>query len=111
VRANVSVGLAYLASWLAGNGAAGDQQPDGGCGHGRDQPLQLWQWRVHGTPLDDGQPLTADRYAAIRDAELATLRESAPDAPWTDAAALLDDLVLSDDFAEFLTLGAYERLG
>ena len=29
---------------------------------------------------------------------------------WTDAAALLDDLVLSDDFAEFLTLAAYPRL-
>ena len=28
-----------------------------------------------------------------------------------DAAALLDDLVLADEFAEFLTLGAYPRLG
>ena len=65
---------------------------------------QLWQWRVHGIPLDDGQPLTADRYAAIRDEELAKLRSAFPDSPWTDAAALLDDLVLSDDFAEFLTL-------
>ena len=29
---------------------------------------------------------------------------------WTDAASLLDDLVLSDDFAEFLTLAAYRSL-
>ena len=72
---------------------------------------QLWQWRVHATPLDDGAPLTPDRYAAIRDEELATLREASPDAPWADAAALLDELVLADDFVEFLTLPAYPRLG
>ena len=68
---------------------------------------QLWQWRVHGVTLDDGRPMTAELYATIRDAELATLGASVPDARWTDAAALLDDLVLSDDFAEFLTLAAY----
>ena len=72
---------------------------------------QLWQWRTHAVPLEDGSPMTAERYTAIRDEELATLRSSLPDFPWTDAAALLDDLVLSDDFAEFLTLDAYPRLG
>jgi malate synthase len=72
---------------------------------------QLWQWRVRGIPLDDGQPLTAERYRTIRDEELATLRDLSPDAPWSDAAALLDALVLDDDFAEFLTLEAYRRLG
>jgi len=71
---------------------------------------QLWQWRVQGIPLDDGRSLTADRYAAIRDEELATLRAAAPDAPWIDASTLLDELVLADEFAEFLTLGAYSRL-
>jgi malate synthase len=111
VHANISVGLAYLASWLAGNGAAAINNLMEDAATAEISRSQLWQWRARGTPLDDGQPLTADRYAAIRDAELATLRESAPDAPWTDAAALLDHLVLSDDFAEFLTLGAYERLG
>jgi malate synthase len=60
--------------------------------------------------LDDGTPMTADRYATIRDEELATLRSSLPDFPWTDAATLLDELVLSDHFAEFLTLAAYETL-
>ncbi len=71
---------------------------------------QLWQWRVHGVGLADGGTLTPDRYAAIRDEELAKLREVSPDFAWTDAAALLDELVLSDDFAEFLTLDAYDRL-
>jgi malate synthase len=111
VRANVSVGLSYLASWLSGNGAAAINNLMEDAATAEISRSQLWQWRVHGVPLDDGQPLTADRYAAIRDEELATLRAAMPDSPWTDAAALLDDLVLSDDFAEFLTLDAYPRLG
>jgi malate synthase len=111
VRANVSVGLAYLASWLSGNGAAAINNLMEDAATAEISRSQLWQWRVRAVPLDDGEPLTADRYAAIRDEELANLRSAQPDAPWTDAAALLDELVLSDSFAEFLTLGAYPRLG
>jgi len=59
----------------------------------------------------DGSPMTAERYAAIRDDELGRLQSSAPDHRWADASALLDDLVLSDDFVEFLTLPAYPLLG
>jgi len=110
VRANASVGLAYLASWLAGNGAAAINNLMEDAATAEISRSQLWQWRVHAVPLDDGAPLTPDRYAAIRDEELATLRSSLPDHPWTDAAALLDELVLSDSFAEFLTLRAYETL-
>jgi malate synthase len=110
VRANVSVGLAYLASWLAGNGAAAINNLMEDAATAEISRSQLWQWRVRAIPLDDGRPLTAERYTAIRDEELATLRESSPDAPWTDAAHLLDELVLSHDFDEFLTLSAYQRL-
>ena len=39
VRNNVSVGIQYLESWLRGDGAAGDLQPDGGRRHRRDLPL------------------------------------------------------------------------
>ena len=111
VRANASVGLAYLASWLSGNGAAAINNLMEDAATAEISRSQLWQWRVHGVPLDGGQPLTPDRYASIRDEELAALRSGAPDSPWADAAALLDELVLSDDFAEFLTLEAYRRLG
>ena len=111
VRANVSIGLSYLGAWLAGNGAAAINNLMEDAATAEISRSQLWQWRVHGISLHDGQPLTADRYAAIRDEELAKLRSAFPDSPWTDAAALLDDLVLADEFAEFLTLGAYPRLG
>ncbi|MCA1588695.1 MAG: malate synthase A [Chloroflexi bacterium] len=110
VRANISVGLAYLASWLTGNGAAAINNLMEDAATAEISRAQLWQWRVHRVPLDDGSPLRPDRYAGIRDEELATLRSSLPDHPWTDAATLLDELVLSDSFAEFLTLRAYATL-
>ena len=111
VRANVSVGLAYLASWLDGNGAAAINNLMEDAATAEISRSQLWQWRVHDTPLADGGTLTADRYAAIREEELAALRSTAPHARWAEAASLLDELVLSADFVEFLTLLAYPRLG
>ncbi len=111
VRANVSVGLAYLASWLGGNGAAAINNLMEDAATAEISRSQLWQWRVRGTQLEDGRPLTAERYATIRDEELAALREPMPDAAWDAAAELLDELVLSDDYETFLTLLAYGRLG
>jgi malate synthase len=111
VRTNVSVALQYLASWLAGNGAAAINNLMEDAATAEISRSQLWQWRVHGAALDDGSPMTAERYAAIRDDELGQLRSAAPDYRWTDASALLDELVLSDEFADFLTLRAYPLLG
>jgi malate synthase len=110
VRLNVSVALAYLDSWLRGNGAAAINNLMEDAATAEISRSQLWQWRVTGVPLDDGSPLTAERYAAIRDEELERLGGRAV-GRLGDAADLLDGLVLDDDFAEFLTLRAYPLLG
>ncbi len=110
VRTNVTVALQYLASWLAGNGAAAINNLMEDAATAEISRSQLWQWRVRGTTLDDGRPMSAEIYTTIRDEEVTRVRSAMPDFRWTDAASLLDDLVLSDDFAEFLTLGAYRLL-
>ncbi len=116
VRLNVSVALQYLDSWLRGNGAAAINNLMEDAATAEISRSQLWQWRVAGTPLDDGSPLTAERYRAIRDHEMAALGSAGPGGPddgssrLADAAQLLDRLVLEDEFIEFLTLPAYERL-
>ena len=111
-RLNVSVALQYLDAWLGGNGAAAINNLMEDAATAEISRSQLWQWRISGTPLDDGRPLTADRYRRIRDEELAWLRgRGGPSGGrLDDAAALLDRLVLDDDFVEFLTLPAYDRL-
>jgi malate synthase len=110
VATNVSVALQYLASWLAGNGAAAINNLMEDAATAEISRSQLWQWRVHGMTLDDGRWLSRELYAVVRDAALDRLRSSAPDDRWTDAVEILDELVLTDDFAEFLTLAAYPRL-
>ena len=110
VSTNISVALQYLASWLAGNGAAAINNLMEDAATAEISRSQLWQWRMHGVTLDDGRSMSRDLYETVRDAELTRLTASAPEFRWTDAASLLDDLVLSDDFAEFLTLAAYPML-
>jgi malate synthase len=111
VRTNVSVALQYLASWLAGNGAAAINNLMEDAATAEISRSQLWQWRVHAIALDDGSPMTAERYTTIRDDELSRLQPAAPDLRWADASALLDELVLADDFVDFLTIPASSRLG
>jgi malate synthase len=110
VRTNVSVALQYLASWLAGNGAAAINNLMEDAATAEISRSQLWQWRTHAVPLDDGRPMTAELYKAIHDDELGRLRALAPTFRWTDAGQLLEDLVLSKAFAEYLTVPAYSLL-
>jgi malate synthase len=64
---------------------------------------QLWQWLRHGADVD-GQRFTTTMYERVRDAEIAALSAAGGHTRLRDAAALLDELVLGNDFAEFLTL-------
>jgi len=109
IRLNVSVALQYLDAWLGGNGAAAINNLMEDAATAEISRSQLWQWRVTGAPLDDGRPLTADRYRAIRDEELAALGGPATGRLGA-AAEVLDALVLTDDFEPFLTPRAYRLL-
>jgi malate synthase len=109
VRANVRVALAYLDSWLRGIGAAAIDNLMEDAATAEISRSQLWLWITQSVVLDDGIAFTPERYAAIRDEELARLGR-AGEGRLAEAADLLDRLVLDDDFAEFLTLRAYAIL-
>jgi malate synthase len=110
VRLNISVALQYLASWLAGNGAAAIFNLMEDAATAEISRAQLWFWLHHGGVLDDGRPVTQALYRELRDDELGKLT-ALPTAPHLQAAQkLLDGLVEGKGFAEFLTLGAYEQL-
>jgi malate synthase len=108
VRQNVSVAIRYLDAWLQGNGAAAIDNLMEDTATAEISRSQLWQWRRHATPLADGAPFTAERYRRVRDEELARIGGGSGRA--AEAAALLDELVLADNPAEFLTLDAYRLL-
>ncbi len=108
LRGNVSVGLQYLNAWLLGNGAAAINNLMEDAATCEICRSQLWQWAHKGAKLDDGRPVTAELYRRVRDEELAKLGPSG--GRYGEAAAIMDRLIESEEFANFLTLPAYERL-
>jgi malate synthase len=112
VRLNVSVALQYLDAWLRGSGAVAINNLMEDAATAEISRAQLWQWLRHGAETDAG-PLTRERYQVIAGEELAKLVEArgAENAGRLgDAAGLLDELVLAEEFVEFLTLPAYPLL-
>jgi malate synthase len=114
-RLNVNVALQYIENWLKGNGAAAIHNLMEDAATAEISRAQLWQWIRHRAPiLNDGDGdgfFTPDDYIRLRDAEMAALRAEREDARCLEQACeLLDELVLGSEFAEFLTLSAYQVL-
>ena len=108
VRNNVSVALQYLGSWLAGNGAVAVFKLMEDAATAEIARSQVWQWVRNQVRLDTGETVTAELVRRILDEELAKLDE--PER-FTAARELFEEVALADDFAEFLTLPAYQRIG
>ncbi len=112
VRMNVNVALQYLEAWLRGSGAVAIHNLMEDAATAEISRAQLWQWVHRGVTTSEGTRVSAEHYREVRSAELDALAgERASTAHRLgDAAALLDRLVLSDTFEEFLTVGAYALL-
>ncbi|MDQ3459617.1 MAG: malate synthase, partial [Deinococcota bacterium] len=107
VRNNISVGLQYLAAWLGGNGAVAINNLMEDAATAEISRAQLWQWIQNEARLDDGRTVTAELYGSLRDEEVVKLGDMGR---LEEAAQIMDGLVLTDTFVEFLTLPAYERI-
>jgi malate synthase len=108
VRNNISVSLQYLSAWLQRSGAVAIFNLMEDAATAEIARAQLWQWIHKGARLADGRSVTAALYRQLRDDELAQLGDG--HGVRGGAAALLDELVLAREFAEFLTPAAYARL-
>jgi malate synthase len=106
LRSNVRVGLRYLTSWLAGSGAAGIDNLMEDVATAEIARSQIWQWVRHRVSTVDGTPVTADLVRSILTEELASF----PAETAVAAAGVFEEVALSPDFIEFLTLPAYELI-
>jgi malate synthase len=109
LRLNISVALQYINAWLNGNGAAAINNMMEDAATAEISRSQLWQWLNQGVKLNDGRTITIDLYRQLRAEELANLGGSA-ESRYEESAELLDKLVLSKEFIEFLTFLSYELL-
>jgi malate synthase len=114
LRNNISVGLQYLASWLAGNGAVAIFNLMEDAATAEISRSQVWQWLHNDVTLAGGTQVTRPLVEQLIGEELAAIREqygSAYDqARFDEAVALFREVALADDYAEFLTIPAYERM-
>jgi malate synthase len=115
LRSNISVGLQYLESWLRGTGAVGINNLMEDAATAEISRSQVWQWLHNSVELADGGVVTPDLVHRLMDEELEAIRrargeDAAASGGWDDARTLFTETAISDDYADFLTLPAYERM-
>jgi malate synthase len=114
LRSNISVGVQYLEAWLRGSGAVGINNMMEDAATAEISRSQVWQWLHNDVTLDDGQTVTRDLVERLIEEELGTIRDTAGDAfekgRWDDARSLFTEMALAEDFEDFLTIPAYERM-
>jgi malate synthase len=109
LRNAVSVGVQYLASWLRGTGAVAIFNLMEDAATAEISRSQVWQWLHNDVTLDDtGHRVTRELVERIADEEIAKLGEDP--GGYAEARALFMEVAVADDFVEFLTLPAYERM-
>jgi len=95
LRTNVSVGVRYLAAWLAGTGAAAIDNLMEDAATAEISRSQVWQWLRAGRFTADDVRREVD---ALRGEHL-------------EACEVFEEVALPEELVEFLTLVAYDRLG
>lgn len=111
VRTAMRSSLAYLTSWLAGEGTitlAGHIEDFGTVELNR---MQLWQWLSHGTRLAEGPTMSVRLLDRMLEDEVALLRRrGAREDLLQLALTLLRDSVVAEEPPAFLCQQAYEVL-
>ena len=115
VRTNIRVAVQYIEAWLGGAGAVAIYGLMEDAATAEISRSSIWQQVRYGATLDTGETLDEALFRRVMDEELEVVRTEVGDDRWQsgrfgEAAELMRDLCLQDDFAEFLTLGAYEKL-
>ncbi len=115
LRGNISVGIQYLGSWLAGNGCVPIFNLMEDAATAEISRSQVWQWiRSAKGVLDDGRKVSADLVRQMIPEEMAKIEalvgKTAFAATYREAAKVFEEMSTATDFVEFLTLPLYERL-
>jgi malate synthase len=110
LRNNINVALQYIEAWFGGRGAVAINYLMEDVATAEISRSQIWQWLHHGATLNDGRSVDAALYRQIRDEEVAALQSRLAGPRLDQAVALLDQLVLTPEFVEFLTVPGYQQM-
>ena len=115
LRTNVDVGIQYLEAWLRGVGCVPIYNLMEDAATAEISRTQVWQWLHHSARLDDGRPVTPELVRQVTADELDKRRKALGAGRFDGgqfglAARLFDDLMTGTEFADFLTLKAYDHI-
>jgi malate synthase len=115
VRKNINVGILYIESWLRGNGAAAIYNLMEDAATAEISRTQVWHWLHTNIKLEDGRFFGTEMYQKLKKEELVKIKELVGERNFTNgkfelAIQLFDELVLSKEYKEFLTLSAYQYI-
>ena len=113
LRNNINVTLQYLDAWAQGRGAVALNYLMEDTATAEIARSQVWQWMKHGAYLSDGRSVSRNLYETLRGEELGQiLQERGPESVGAidKAVDLLDDLVTSPTYIDFLTIPGYRFL-
>ena len=115
LRTNINVGIRYLEVWLKGTGCVPLNNLMEDAATAEISRSQVWQWIRHGARLSNGVAVTREMVSRILGEELQGIRNASGaggGASGADtlekAAQLFEELMVSPQIPEFLTLRAYE---
>ncbi|HET7087074.1 MAG TPA: malate synthase A [Anaerolineae bacterium] len=116
LRLNINVAVQYVESWLRGAGAAAIYNLMEDTATAEISRAQVWQWINHPTAsLPDGRKVAAELVRSMLPEEMEKIRslygnELFAAGKFQLAGEIFERLVTAKDFAEFLTLIAYDYL-
>jgi malate synthase len=116
LRMNINIGIQYVGAWLAGTGCVPIFNLMEDAATAEISRAQIWHWiRSPKGVLDDGRKVTRERFQALVPEEIAKVRQILGEkgfaaGKYDEGAKLFEELTLAEDFAEFLTLPAYDRV-
>src|SRR5438270_7231984 len=116
LRTNISVSLQYMESWFRGSGCVPINNLMEDAATVEISRSQIWQWIRHPKGiLADGRKVTVELFRDLSRDELEKIKAAIGEQqyasrPFDKAARLLDEIITSEQFVEFLTLPAYKYL-
>lgn len=115
IRKNINVGILYIESWLRGHGAVALYNLMEDAATAEISRTQVWQWLKNGVRLEDGRLFTSELYKDLLADEVAKITaqigdENSKNSKLDVAISLFDQLVLAEEFEEFLTVPAYQYI-
>ena len=105
LRWNIDVGLQYLESWLRGSGCVPIYNLMEDAATAEISRAQVWQWLRHEAMIN-GRRITREWVREL----IADQKEKLKGRRMAEAAEIYDRMMTSPEFAEFLTLVAYDYI-